>query len=524
MLDTTGIAGRGRRVLREYLLSRPQILAILPCLMLTAYWTFGEAALLVTSIAVPGIFAAAGALGVSPETLASGRDPVTGLPGPETGTDAVDRSIARNPSGALTTAVIAMEIDNFAVLMDQHGPGASDRILKLVAERLTSNIRAADLLIRLDGPAFALFLQLRGRQDLDALLDLAERLQAAFETAISLDGRRVYLSLSIGICPPARSPGRSGADVLDGARIALDQARQAGAGGIRVYAGSMDRFRSPREDLVADLSAAFDHGEIRFSFQPQIAADDGALTGIEMLVRWHHKRHGVLPPSDFLEEIRHLGLSKGLEDLCLRDGLAAVSDWLTAGLEVPFVTINLPMEALEDPEFSDRVRWHLDQVDLPGQRLGFDIEASTDQLAQDENVVRNIRLLKTFGVHMTLDDFGGARLSVETAQGLGFSRAKISRGRVTRLDRDQAQHALAEGLILLSQSLGLAVVAVGVETPGEAAALAALGCGSIQGYHVAAPMTLEDMTGWIADRSGRPARTSDPDDNRQTDALPGKTA
>jgi diguanylate cyclase (GGDEF)-like protein len=500
------------------------MLAILPCLMLTAYWTAGEVALLLASVTVPGIFALAGALGVSAETLAAGRDPVTGLPGPEAGTDATDRLIARNPSGALTTAVLSLEVDDFSVLRDQHGPGAADNILKAVAERLQSHVRASDLLVRLDGPAFALFLQTAARNDMDALLELAERLQEAFSSAVSLNGKRVYVTLSVGICPPSRSPGRTGADTLDAARIALDTARQGGAGSIRVYAGEMGRFRTQRSDLVADLAHAFERGEMRFSFQPLVALEGNTLDGVEMLVRWHHKRHGVLTPPEFLNEINQLGLSKTLEDLCIRDALAAIRDWHAAGLAVPWISINLSMDSLADPEFAERVRWQLDRFEVPGHRLGLDILASTDQAAQDENVLRNLKALRASGLTLTLDDFGGPKLSVETAQALQVSGAKIARCRIARLDRDPKQRALAEGLIRLANSLELPITAMGVETAGEADVLAKIGCQTIQGYLVAHPMPLSEMTTWIAQHSGTNPAEREGRETPSGEEQQGKTA
>lgn len=484
-----------RSTLRTALLG-PQLLAFLPALTLGGYWYGGEGLLLVMALLLPALFAIAG-LFMRAEAWGSGRaDPVTGLPLREAAVEYLDVALAEAARGR-RSACLALLIDDADQAERRLGPGAWDAVLARTAQRLAATLRDGDMVVRLAGSAFGVVLPNLGRGDLETLVQLASRIQAAVADPISVEAQRIYVTASIGFCLQSRCPGGTGEGYLTAAEIALAEARQAGAGSIRAFTEAMQQRTATRHALVDGLAEAIDSGEIRPWFQPQISTDTGRLTGVEALARWDHPVRGEILPGDFLPAVSETGLDGRLAEAMLFASLAALRGWDRAGLAVPRVGVNFGETLLRDPKLVDKIRWELDRFELAPVRLSVEVLESVVSLAEDDTITRNLWSLHALGCGIDLDDFGTGHASIASIRRFAIDRIKIDRVFVTRVDLDREQQSMVRAILTMAEQLDCETLAEGVETVGEHSMLAQLGCGHVQGYGVGRPMPPEALERWV---------------------------
>ena len=217
-------------------------------------------------------------------------------------------------------------------------------------------MRSGDLVARLEGGGLGIALAPVRRLDLETVVQLASRLQAAIAVPVSLNAQRIYVSASVGFCLAQRAPAPRGMALLDAAQVAADEAARHGPGAIRAYAPEMARHRADRDALREELELALDEGQIRAHFQPQISTDTGAITGFEALARWYHPERGLIPPADFLPMLEDAGLSERLGEVMLFNAMTALGRWDKAGLEVPTVAVNFSAAELRNPKLAEKLK------------------------------------------------------------------------------------------------------------------------------------------------------------------------
>ena len=480
---------------------RPELLAFLPAVTLAAFWLGGEGALVATALCVPFAYALAGILGnARGDICAPESDPLTGLPLREAAVRRLDRSLGADPLEGESGGCIALTLDEADGLARLHGHDGFAEILRQTGARLAGSVRRVDTVVRLEGAAFAVALGPMRHGDLETVLQLAARLQEAVEVALSLDATTVRVTCSVGFCLPGRAPVPGGARLVEAAIAAMDDATRNGPGAIRAYTHDMRRTQANLAELRRELGPALDSGEVQAFFQPQLSTDTGAVTGMETLVRWVHPERGVLEPAEFLPGILSAGLGERLGEVMLACGLRALKLWARAGRPVPAVAVNFAPEELRNPRLPDKIQWELDRFGLPADRLIVEIDETVVAEATDEVIVQTLARIAGMGCRIDLDGFGGGRASIASIRRFSVSRLKIARDFVSRIDEDRDQQRTAAGILSLAEQLGLDTLAVGVETPGEHAMLAQLGCGHVQGYAIARPMPLEEASAWL-DRS-----------------------
>ena len=252
-----------------------------------------------------------------------------------------------------------------------------------------------------------------------------------------------------------------------------------------------------RHNLEDDVERALAAGEIRPWFQPQISTDTGEITGFEALARWPHSDFGMIPPKDFLDAIAQGGLATRLTEEILRKSFAAMRNWDDAGLSVPSVGVNFSGEELQNPRLVDYIKLELDRFNLAAERLTVEVLETVVSDSSDDMITRNIAALANLGCRIDLDDFGTGHASIASIRRFAISRLKIDRSFVSRLDQDREQQNMLAAILTMSERLGLETLAEGVETSGEHAMLAQLGCGHVQGFGIARPMPFDDTLGWI---------------------------
>lgn len=471
-------------------------LVLLPAVTLIAYWLGGEGWLISLAIGAPVLWVTitiglrmwqAPSSGGAPMGLASDKhliamfDEIAG---------------ARAVSGRTTACFVVMQ-DDVETLIDRHGRLAHDAVVAKLAERLSLVLREGDVVARLPEGGFGIGLGSMRRFDLETAVQLAARLQAACVAPMALGELTVYPSVCVGFCLLERASAPTGAALMDAARIAADEAMRNGPGAIRAFTPDMSRHRADRAQLRAGLEQALDEGQIRPWFQPQLCTDTGTISGFEALARWHHPERGIISPAEFLPLIDDSGLSERLCEVVLYGALSALNRWDKAGYRVPRVAVNFSAPELRNPKLVEKLKWELDRFSLPAERLTVEVLETVASKSDEDVIVTNLAALSQMGCGIDLDDFGTGTASMSNIRRFAVKRIKIDRSFVTRADVDSGQKRMVAAIVSMADHLGLSTVAEGVETPGEHATVAQLGCAHVQGFGIARPMAIEESFGWI---------------------------
>lgn len=478
-------------------LTGPPALAFLPVVTLGAFWFGGETALVVASLGIPLLFAIAGAFSRHHGSVIALRDAMTGLMLRDGFELVLKQTFEETADSGLRSACILVHLDDFSELAERYGQDALDRVARQTGERIHSAMRNRDVIARVDANRFAICLHPVRQLDLKTGIMLAGRIQSSVEEPVSLDGISVYVSCSIGFCLRNRAPGKTASDWMDAAEMALVTALQNGPSSIRSFARGNTASASQRADLLAEAPTALETGQILPWFQPQISTDTGQVTGFEALARWVHPVHGILPPDDFLTVLETSGLMPRLTRTILFHSFTALKAWDMAGYRVPAVSVNFDREEMRDPNLVERLKWEFDRFDLTPDRLVVEVLETVMTDNPDDVVSRNIMGLRDLGCRIDLDDFGTGHASIASIRRFGFARIKIDRSFVMKADQDPEQQRLVSAILTMAERLDLETLAEGVETVGEHALLAQLGCNHVQGFGIGRPMPFEKTLDWI---------------------------
>lgn len=478
----------------------PQMLAFLPAIMLGAFWFGGEGALLIFAVTMPGLIALTGIASWPGKAVARGRDVRSGLQGRLDFLSHVSEMV--DGADTLEThapVCVAIEIDNAGALDNQFGEAGANVVLRACAERIQLALRDDDVIASIGPGRFGIAVARTLRTDLEAVIQLCGRLQDSISQPISLDGTRVLLSTCVGFSMPSRVPDHVGESLLDAAESALVEAQKAGPGSIRAFTRGMQPRVSVPTNMARDVVRALEEGEIRPWFQPQVSTNTGALTGFEALARWEHPEKGQIAPAAFLPAIAEAGLFERLGEVILFHSLTAIKAWDKAGMHVPNVAVNFSPDELRNPRLAEKVRWELDRFEIGADRLVVEVLEDVVAQSEDDTTTRNIAALARLGCGIDLDDFGTGHASIANIRRFDVNRIKIDRSFINQVDVDRDQQNMVSAILTMAEKLGLDTLGEGVETHGEHAMLAQLGCGHVQGYSIARPMPFEDTTGWIAE-------------------------
>ena len=431
----------------------------------------------------------------------------------------LDRPLGRGEAQKLADAILldcARSGWSTAALMVQvAGPGlrggdwgqrTSERAMQALARRARIAMREQDAVFRMGDDTVAVILHPTRRADLDVAMMIADRLQAAMAEPVSVEGRAIRVSCRVGICTQIMAPERTGTALLSAADCALRIAARHEEGAVRAFTPEMQAEAETGHALTLQVTRAIDTGEIRPWFQAQIEARTGALSGFEALARWYHPELGVLAPGQFLDAVEAAGRGAALGERMLRAALEALEAWDRAGIEVPHVGINFSMDEMRDPRLAERVVWEVDRHDVASRRISVEILETVTLDGAEEVIIRNVRRLRDAGFRLDLDDFGTGAAAISHIARFGVHRIKIDRSFIAGIEREGEGRRVVAAILSLAGELGIETLAEGVETPAQAAALAEMGCGHLQGYGVAKPMPFDDTVAWVRARErGAPA-------------------
>ncbi|MFG1949629.1 putative bifunctional diguanylate cyclase/phosphodiesterase [Micromonospora sp. NPDC048830] len=401
------------------------------------------------------------------------------------------------------TALVLVDLNHFKEVNDTLGHAAGDRILTQVADRLCGAAQTGDLVARLGGDEFAVLL--RGLPAPAVAAHRAEALLAALHEPLDLDGMRISVEASGGIAVAPTSGGMP--ELLRRADVAMYQAKRAGQR-ISTYAPTRDTGDLGRLTLGGELPRAVADQEFTVNFQPIVDLGTGEVTGAEALARWRHPVHGLIDPLRFLEAVERSGLLPAFAEAILDQALIAAGSWRKAGFDLP-VAVNVSPRSLLDARFPGSVLARLRAHDLPPDRLVLEL-TETLTLSQLDVVDRVLSRLRDEGVRLALDDFGTGYSSLSLLSRIPVHELKIDRSFVMAME-GSAEAAVIRSTLDLGRSLGLVVVAEGVESEPQRRTLWDLGCAAGQGHLFGRPVSAGSLLSTLRRGfDGRPGALAPP--------------
>lgn len=402
--------------------------------------------------------------------------------------------------GAAACSLLLLDLDGFKHVNDSLGHSVGDQLLSRVATRLVAAVAETGFVARLGGDEFAVMLP----ECVDPLAINAvttrifEVLQAPFDVA----GQSIFVDTSIGI---AMAPKDASCvdKLLSCADLALYSAKGQGGGVRTFFARAMQNTSEQRQRLGTELRLALANGEFELLYQPQIALTDSSLAGVEALLRWHHPQHGMLLPHSFIGVLEDSPIAEEVGDWIVDQACAAAAKWAKVGLADLRVGVNLFSAQLRSGRLCNVVTSALNRHGISADRLELEITENT-VLRHNNQSTNALKKLRSLGVGIALDDFGTGYASLSLLQNFPLTRLKIDKGFVARIDRKAGDAAIVRAVIGMATGLGLSVIAEGVETVGQEAALVQLGCEEAQGFRYGRPMTETTITANFAHRGGSP--------------------
>jgi diguanylate cyclase (GGDEF)-like protein len=421
-------------------------------------------------------------------------DSLTGLPNRPAFVEEVERRVA-GPAEAGADhpppVVVFLDLDDFKIVNDTLGHAAGDQLLVGVADRISEQLRPGDLLARFGGDEFAL-LPAAGSSVADAL-SMTQRIIAGLELPFHVLGTDVLVGCSAGI---SAVRGNAPVDeVLRNADVAMYRAKADGKHRAEVFDPTMHRSIVERHALSSDLGRSVSRGELAVHYQPIVTLATGQIVGVEALVRWNHPERGPIDPAEFIRLAEDTGTILSLGRSVLRTATRQVVEWhLRPGLESLGLSVNLSPLQLQHPGFIDEVAAEISEAGIEASDLTFEM-TETAMFRDIGATIVTLDALRDLGVRIAMDDFGTGYSSLAYLRRFPVDSLKIARELIagpTESD-DREAWAFARAIIALGKSLGLPIVAEGIETPEQLRVLRRLGCGLGQGYLFGRPVSGPDL-------------------------------
>jgi diguanylate cyclase (GGDEF)-like protein len=416
-------------------------------------------------------------------------DALTGLPNRSFFLDTLERTLSRAGRQRTRSALVFLDLDGFKAVNDGLGHAAGDAVLQTMAERLRAGTRSSDLVARIGGDEFTVLVQNLARAD-DAAL-VARALLDRLARPCRADEHDVALSASAGISVYP-DDGTDADTLLRNADLAMYRAKQEGKNTYRFFTAEMSERALERMLLLDSLRGALERDEFEIVYLPVIHR--GAPPSLEALLRWRHPKLGLVTPAAFIAQAEESGLI-----LPIGAGVLRGATRFAASLERRDVrvVVNLSARQFVQPSLVENVAAALSASGLEPSRLELDLTEST-VMTEGEETMERLQRLRALGVQLALDDFGTGNFSIRRIRDVGFRRLKIDRSLVSGLPGGEEQAAHVSAILGLGKSLGLEVVAEGVETEAQRAFLEERGCAGLQGYLLSPPLAAADVPAFLA--------------------------
>ena len=421
-------------------------------------------------------------------------DPLTGLPNRHNLSIRLEDLLAANHDDTARIALLVIDLDRFKDVNDVHGHAAGDVVLRSIAQSLASALGPNEFLARIGGDEFVAV-----KSDIFArgeALKFASRLRDVILDPVDWEHQKLSVGCSIGVAlyPDHDKHIRN---LLPQADLAMYRAKSLGRGKICTYEEGMNEASRSRAALAIDLKRAIADGEFELHYQPQNDANTRLVLGFEALLRWNHPQRGRVSPADFIPIAEETGLIIEIGDWVLRTACAAAKGWS----EPHKVAVNIAPLQLAQGDLPRRVAEILCETGLSADRLEIEITES-GIIADHQHALMIVQQLKVLGVTVAMDDFGTGYSSLSTLQQFPFDKIKIDRTFITHVTTNAHSAAIVQATLLLGKSLGIPILAEGVETEAHLAFLCAAGCNSVQGFLFGKPIAAVDVERLLAESAG----------------------
>jgi diguanylate cyclase (GGDEF)-like protein/PAS domain S-box-containing protein len=423
-------------------------------------------------------------------------DALTDLPNRMLFHDRLTQALAQARRRGHGLAVLFMDLDQFKRVNDTLGHGAGDRLLQDVAGRLREAVRESDTVARVGGDEFTLLLpHVGGGED---AAKVAQTVLATIARPAEIDGNRLYVTTSIGISLYP-DDGTEAEALLTSADIALYRAKELGGNGYQLCTPAMNAHSRARLTLEGDLRLALERRELRLLYQPQVAVASGEMVGVEALLRWRHPRRGLIAPDEFIEVAEEARLIVPIGEWVLRTACAQARRWRRRGLAGLRVAVNLSARQFQSRDLLPTLESVLRETGLEAE--GLDLEITESVAMQNVDLtVELLRALRAMGLRIAMDDFGTGHASLSYLQQFPLDALKIDRRFVGELAGGGGGCAIVTAIIDLAHGLGLQVIAEGVETAAQLAALRERRCDQCQGFLISPPLRASKVEPFWAGR------------------------
>ncbi len=435
-------------------------------------------------------------------------DPLTGLPNRLYFTDRLEGAFGSAAQSGTLFAVLFLDLDKFKVVNDSLGHAAGDELLMGVASRLNMSVRASPqqstekylggaIVARLGGDEFSVLLS-NLSSEADAVI-VAERILDNLKTPFDIQGREVFASASIGIA--LSSTGKTAEDLMHNADTAMYQAKAGGKCCFKVFDERMRKIALAHLETESDLRNAIDTNELVICYQPEVSLKDQRTIGFEALVRWNHPQRGLLPPSEFIQVAEESDLIIRLGQWVLEHACRQMAEWHIrfpheSGLTV---SVNVSPRQLSHPRLVENIEDILARTGLNSACLKLEMTESSF-MADPDATLETLRRLKDMNIGLELDDFGTGYSSLSCLHVLPFDTLKIDRSFINRIG-DGSQAQIVRTILELARSVGMRVVAEGVETESQIKALTLFGCDYAQGFYFSKPRSAQATEALLIERS-----------------------
>ena len=426
-------------------------------------------------------------------------DPLTHLPNRRLLLDRLEQALHASTRHARKSALLFVDLDNFKTINDTLGHHQGDQLLVQVAQRLKTCIRDGDTLARLGSDEFVVMLEDLSEDDIEAATQsetVGGNILSAFHQDFALDQGTHHSTPSIGITLFGGTVLEGSDQPLKRAELAMFKAKTAGRNTLRFFDTGMQAEVSTRAALEADLREAITSQQFQLHYQPQVVGA-GRVTGVEALVRWQHPQRGMVSPMEFIPLAEETGLILPIGQWVLETACAQLAAWATEPAMAHLtMAVNVSARQFRQTDFVDSVRSSLARTHATPRLLK--LELTESMLVDDiEAVIAKMGELKAHGVTFSLDDFGTGYSSLAYLKRLPLDQLKIDQGFVRNIVTDPNDAAIARMVVALAESMGLSVIAEGVELQAQADFLAHQGCHAYQGYLFSRPMPLEALNAFM---------------------------
>jgi diguanylate cyclase (GGDEF)-like protein/PAS domain S-box-containing protein len=397
-------------------------------------------------------------------------------------------------------AILDLDLDRFKDINDSLGHASGDRLLRSVATRLLETVRNNDVVARLGGDEFVILLSnlADGNAAGKAAATVARKVIAALADPFNLEGHEVLVTASIGIAL-APQDGEDAGELIKNADTAMYQVKSSGKGHYQFFSREMNLAIRRRLRLEHSLRKALEHDEFHLVFQPQVSVREGTVIGMEALLRWRQPHGEIIPPGEFIQLAEETGLILPIDEWVLRRACAQARSWVDAGIRDFRLAVNLSGRQFHRRGLILLVGRILSEIGLEPRYLELEITEGS-VMADIDRAVEVLRGLRQMGVRLAVDDFGTGYSSLSYLRRLPIHTLKVDRAFIQEIATSAQDAAIVEAIIRLGHSLGLQLVAEGVEQPEQLSVLEDQGCDSVQGYLLSRPLRAADATALLGHR------------------------